>query len=141
MKDIAQKLEAEMAKAVSLIIAASHAAAVESLDEAFGVARHIGNRSSEKGQRLRTKSRVPPSERRTGAEITALEERFLDAVRATPGESMSVLASRVGAQPNHLQVPVARLKSSGRLRTVGSRQFTRYFPGEQRDQGDNEIGG
>lgn len=142
MKNIAQKLEAEMAKAVSLIVAASHAAAVEVLDEAFGVARQGDKRRGEAGQRRGVKApRGSSSPRRSGVEIAALETQFLEAVWATPGEAMSVLAPRVGMLPIKLQVPVARLKTAGRLKTVGSRQFTRYFPIERGDESNDATCG
>lgn len=141
MKNIAQKLEAEMAKAVSIIIAASHTAAVEALDEAFEVARQGNKRSGETGQRQCVRPRSSSSTRRSGAEIAVLETQLLDAVLETPGEAMSVLAPRVGVTPTQLQVPVARLKAAGRLKTVGSRQFTRYFPIERGGEGSDEISG
>jgi len=137
MKNIAQKLEAEMAKAVSLIVAASHAAAIEVLDEAFGVARQAGKRGGEAVQQRRVAARSPSSPRRSSAEIEALETQLMEAVWAAPGEAMSVLAPRLGVSPGQLQVPVARLKATGRLKTVGSRQFTRYFPIERGDDDNN----
>ena len=141
MKNIAQNLEAEMAKAVSLIVAASHAAAIEALDEAFGVARQADKRRGESVPRRRVAMRGPSSRRRSGAEIVALETQLMEAVWAAPGEAMSVLAPRVGVSPSRLQVPVARLKATGRLKTVGSRQFTRYFPMERDGKSNDETGG
>jgi len=41
---------------------------------------------------------------------------------------MATLAPQVGASPSALQVAVARLKRGNRVRAVGQRQFTRYFP-------------
>jgi hypothetical protein len=139
MKNTAQKLEAEMAKAISLIVAASHAAAIEVLDEAFGVGGRRHERRGDAGPRRRAASHGPSSPRRSVAEITALEKQFFDAVLVTPGEAMSVLAPRLGIAPNRLLVPVARLKSARRIKTVGSRQFTRYFPIEAPNEGSNDA--
>jgi hypothetical protein len=137
MKDIAKKFEAEVAKAVSQIRAASHALAAEALDEAFGMR---GTGSEHKGAEGRARPaatpRQAPSTRRSGEEIAVLEKRFLDAVWKTPGESMSVLAPRVDTSPSALQVPVARLRAAGRIKTVGARQFTRYFPIERSECDD-----
>ena len=70
MKQIAQKLEAEMAKAVSLIVAASHAAAIDVLDEAFGkIRRRTGHEAAGGGPRQPTRRQGVSSPRRTGAEI------------------------------------------------------------------------
>ncbi len=41
---------------------------------------------------------------------------------------MATLAPQVGASPRALQVSVARLKRAGRVRAVGQRQLTHYFP-------------
>ena len=131
MKQISHRLEAEMAKAISIIVAASHAAANEALDEAFGVARQGAARKNSSGAQRQQSTRVRSSPRRTNQEIAALEAQLLDAVCATPGEAMSVLAPRVGVSSNELQVPIARLKAAGRLKTVGERHRTRYFPAER----------
>ena len=48
--------------------------------------------------------------------------------RSLTAETMSILAPQVGVQPSELLVPIARLKSSGQVKTAGRRQFTRYFP-------------
>lgn len=131
MKNITEKFEAEIAKAISLILAASQAAAVEALREAFAKAGSADVPTAAVAQRTPGTTRRSSSSRRNGAEIAALEERVFDAILATPGEPMSVLAPRVESTPSALQVPVARLKAAGRIKTVGARQFTRYFPIER----------
>ena len=141
MKNITQKLETEMAKAVSLILAASHAAAVETLDDAFGIAGQGSKHSAEGPQRRGAAPRGSSSPRRSRAQIAALETQFVEVLWATPGEAMSVLAPRIGVSPGELQVPVARLRATGRLKTVGSRQFTRYFPMERDGKSNDETGG
>ena len=141
MKNITEKFEAELAKAVSLILAATHAAATEALNEAFAHAGQSGVRKTA-GASLRSPAALrprPPTTRRSPAEIAALEKRLLDAVMATPGEAMSVLARRVDATPSALQDPVARLKAAGRIKTVGARQFTRYFPIERTEASDQDA--
>ena len=75
--------------------------------------------------------RVKPSEglkRRASAEVAALGERFYRAVCAKPGETMTVLSSEVGASARELHRSVTLLKQAGRVRAVGSRSLTRYFP-------------
>lgn len=131
MKQIAQKLEAEIAKAVSLIITASHAAALEALDDAFGLGQQRRQRGPATAPRRLETQRASAAPRRSATEIQALEQKLLQAVWENPGEPMSILAPRVGATPSQLQVPVARLKANRKIKTVGERQFTRYFPIEQ----------
>jgi hypothetical protein len=66
--------------------------------------------------------------RRGVAELTALGERFYRALCSKPGETMAVLAADVGATPRELHRAVAGLKQTGRVRAVGQRASTRYFP-------------
>ncbi len=60
--------------------------------------------------------------------MAALAERLYEAVRANPGALMTVLAAQVGAGPRELSRPAWLLKKTGRVRSVGQRQYTRYFP-------------
>jgi len=66
--------------------------------------------------------------RRSVEEIDDLAERLVAAVCAKPGASMVVLAAAVGATVRELDRPAQRLKKAGRIRTVGERNMTRYFP-------------
>lgn len=66
--------------------------------------------------------------RRSPEELTELGNRFYAAVCDTPGETMAVLATRLEVSSRSLEKPVARLKKTGRVRSAGERQFTRYFP-------------
>lgn len=128
MKNSTERFEAEIAKAVSLILAASQAVATEALNEAFSRAGQPGAAAAVPAPRATVAAGPASSSRRSTAEIAALQERIFDAIMASPGEPMSVLAPRVNSTPTALQVPVMRLKAAGRIKTVGTRQFTRYFP-------------
>ena len=66
--------------------------------------------------------------RRGAAELDGLAERLAAAVSAKPGTTMVVLASEVGASVQDLERPAKRLKVAGRIRSVGERNATRYFP-------------
>jgi len=77
---------------------------------------------------VRQKPRAKAAPRRAVEEVLALAERFYTALCRNPGETMATLAAKVGASPRALHVAVARLKRAGRVRSVGQRQFTRYFP-------------
>ena len=104
-------------------MAACHAAVAATVERVFAAAR------SEPASRPRpAKSpsmRVP---RRTPEELSALGERLYSAICAKPGETMTVLATQLGTTPRRLERPVARLKRAGRVRSVGERSQTRYFP-------------
>jgi hypothetical protein len=60
--------------------------------------------------------------------VAALGEQFYAVLCRSPGETMTTLAPQIGASPRVMQVAVARLKRAGRVRAVGQRQHTRYFP-------------
>lgn len=66
--------------------------------------------------------------RRASAELVALSERLYEAVCAQPGEPMSVLGPGLGKSPRELQRPMQALKRTGRVRSIGQRHQTRYFP-------------
>jgi CRP-like cAMP-binding protein len=66
--------------------------------------------------------------RRGAAALSALGERLYEALRALPGETMAVLAPKLGCSPRELQRPMAGLKRTGRVRSVGQRHQTRYYP-------------
>jgi hypothetical protein len=68
------------------------------------------------------------SQRRAPTELRALAERLHEAICERPGAPMSELAARVGATPSELNQPAKQLRLAGRMRTVGQRSATRYYP-------------
>jgi hypothetical protein len=76
---------------------------------------------------LRTKARRQMTYR-PRAEVAELAERLFEVVRALPGETMTVIAARVGEAPRVLHRPMMHLKDAGKVRSAGERNFTRYFP-------------
>lgn len=66
--------------------------------------------------------------RRPADEIGALGERLYEAVCRTPGETMTVLAPRIGATASELNRPMIVLRRAGRIRSAGTKHQTRYFP-------------
>jgi len=66
--------------------------------------------------------------RRDAGEIGELSERFYEALCRTPGEQMVVLAPLVGSTARELSRPVSLLRRAGRIRSVGTKHATRYFP-------------
>jgi hypothetical protein len=66
--------------------------------------------------------------RRASDEIGTLSERFYEVLCRMPGETMTVLGPAVGATARELHRPMTLLKRAGRIRSVGTRHATRYFP-------------
>ena len=66
--------------------------------------------------------------RREPAQIADLAKRLSEAVQQCPGETMAVIAARVGEKAASLNLPMRHLKETGQVRSAGERNFTRYFP-------------
>jgi hypothetical protein len=66
--------------------------------------------------------------RRDPGQLAELAKRVNEAVQACPGETMTVIAARVGEKPTVLNRPMQHLKAAGRVRSAGERNQTRYFP-------------
>lgn len=104
-------------------ITACRKAAQDAVDRAFASA--VGKPPRTRAPRPNTSGRRG---KRPATEIAALSERLYEAVCAKPGETIGVLQAEIGASPRELHRPMALLKRSGRVRSVGSRHLTRYFP-------------
>jgi hypothetical protein len=116
--DLGERIE----RLVQEHIAASRKSAQEAIERAcFAAARGS----------VRTKAAKAPRrtcQKRPSTDIAALGDRLYRAVCAKPGETMAVLAPMVGASARELNRPMTLLRSAGRVRSVGRRQLTRYFP-------------
>ena len=105
----------------------THLAAVRAEAEA-AVARAFASAEPRSSARAKAGRAEVRGRRRSRDEITALCERLLELVMETPGSSMTALAPKLDLSPRELQRPMSLLKSSGRVRSVGQRHLTRYFP-------------
>jgi hypothetical protein len=109
-------------------VAAIRIAAAAAVEQAFAAASSATGGQPQRTKVASTAARAKPAPRRAAEEVAALAEKFEAALRRSPGETMATLAAQTGASPRALHVAVARLKRAGRVRAVGQRQFTRYFP-------------
>jgi hypothetical protein len=109
-------------------VVALRTVATAAVERAFAATRSTAGDPPQRTRGVSAGARAKPAPRRAVEEVEALAEAFYAALRRSPGETMATLASQVGASPRALQVAVARLKRTGRVRSVGERQFTRYFP-------------
>jgi len=117
-----QDLGIKIEQLIQAHITASHQAATAALERAFATASFGTSKAP------RRTPTAPSSRHRAPEEIAALGEQLYESVCAMPGETMAVLADRVGAASCDLHLPMTHLKRAGRVRAVGSRNFTRYFP-------------
>jgi cytochrome c5 len=117
-----QALGERIERLVQDYISETRIAAQAAMDRAF--ATSAGERA--KKQDRQAKRRM--SSRRPSAELVAIGERLYAAMCNTPGETMTVLAPAVGCSARELHRPMSLLKQAGRVRSVGNRQGTRYYP-------------
>jgi hypothetical protein len=101
-------------------------AAQQALERALS--RAAAGRRSTKGSGDRPAARSLTTKRRTAAQLNEACEQLCALVRARPGESIAALAAEMGTSPGALQCPMAKLRAEGRVRSVGERHLTRYFP-------------
>ena len=66
--------------------------------------------------------------RRSREDVVQMSVRLLELVRTRPGESMVVFAAELETSARKLERPMMLLRRDGRVRSVGQRQHTRYFP-------------
>ncbi len=121
------KIETVVERLVREHLAAVEARASAAVREGFRRAARPPQSKAQKGERAAAAPRSA-SVRRPREAVAKLEERLYQAVCAQPGETMTVLARAVGSTPRALNHPATLLRQSGRVRSAGQRQFTRYFP-------------
>jgi hypothetical protein len=122
IQDLEQRIEALVREHIATSRSAAAAAVVRAFAETA---------DTPEASRARTSSATKPRQparRRSAGEIAELAERLCAAVHETPGATMTTLAPRVGATAQKLSVAAGRLRRAGRVRTVGQRQHTKYFP-------------
>ena len=118
--DLAKQIEDLVRQHVDTLRAAAAAAVTRAF---AAVARHDPERAPKVARR-----RAKPSPRRAPEELIALGDRFYAVLCRHPGETMAALAPQVGVAPRVLQVAVTRLRRDGRVRVIGKKQQTRYYP-------------
>ena len=121
--DLAKQIEDLIQQHVDAL-RASAAAAVARAFAAVPPASSTRASTPTKPIRMRKKG----AQRRAPEELVALGERFYTVLCRQPGELMTTLAPHVGVAPRVLQVAVARLRREGRVRVIGKKQQTRYYP-------------
>ena len=122
-EELAQRIE----QLVREHIAASLRAAQEGVERAFSGASPSPTARRKPASRAATKSRAG-GRRRPPEEVAAIGERLYAAICEHPGEGMARLAKEVGVTVRDLHRPMTRLRDDGRIRSIGSRHLTRYFP-------------
>jgi hypothetical protein len=125
MTNTTVELEKQIEQMVAAHVAALRKAAQGAVERAFAAA---AGTAAPAVAPSRPRAARAAGKRRAKSELSALGERFFEALSRKPGETMGVLSAEVGASPVELHRAVARLREAGRVRTVGERSQMRYFP-------------
>jgi hypothetical protein len=80
----------------------------------------------------RSSTKTTSSRRRTADEMAELQDKLEQLVAAQPGVPMTTFAKTLQMTVRELNRPMRLLKQAGRIRTVGERHLTRYFPATNR---------
>ncbi|MHB8876919.1 MAG: winged helix-turn-helix domain-containing protein [Myxococcaceae bacterium] len=115
---IPETLDAKIEQLVREHLAMQQAAARAAVERAF--AASMPARAASRRRATYT--------RRASSTMAELAEHLFEAVQACPGETMTVIAARVGKEARALHRPMTHLKDAGRVRSAGERNYTRYFP-------------
>ena len=126
MTNTTAELETRIEQMVAEHVAAVRKAAQAAVERAFSGAS--ASVAAPTVARSRPRVARAAGKRCTGTELSALGERFFEALSRKPGETMAVLSAEVGTSPVELQRAVARLREANRVRTIGERSQMRYFP-------------
>ena len=122
MTNSTQSLSEQIEQLVREQIEAIRRAAAGAVERAFA-----SDTTRLRSQPAHAKTRTP-GRRRGATDLATLGERLYEAVCAQPGEAMAVLGPELGMTPRELHRPMMVLKRAGRVRSVGQRHQTRYFP-------------
>ena len=120
------ELTEQIERLVEQYLVHSRSAAREAVERAFGApARTLEatNRSTSSAVPRRSSGR-----KRSAEEIGQVAAQLYELVCAQPGESMVTFAAELEMSVRALQRPMMWLKKEGRVRSVGQRHRTRYFP-------------
>jgi hypothetical protein len=122
--ELAGAIESLIASYIDDVRAAAEQAVTHGLAQQ---GQEVGRRSPKSPVRrsVETKS---PSSRRTASALDEACQALCDLVRAQPGSSMVEFSEHLGSSVRELQRPMAKLRSDGRVRSIGERHLMRYFP-------------
>lgn len=126
---LTKKIEVAVREIVAAHMEEVRLAAVTAVTRAVAARPTSGARPKRGTKTTRSTRTRAVSERRGAEEIEMLASQLHALVRETPGERMASLATKLDTTVRKLYRPMSRLKRDDKVRAVGERQHTRYFPG------------
>jgi len=126
MENLQAQIEERINEMVGDVLVLIRRAANDAVNNALSGTPATGGAKagSKRGKRRVSK----PQARRSPEELSALCERLYQAIDEQPGQGMAVYAEVLAVAGRDLGVVVKRLRKAGRVRTIGERDRTRYFP-------------
>ena len=128
----------ELADAIESLVASYMESVCDAAQQAVGraIARPVApRRRSTAAARTTSATSRSITARRTTTALEEVCDALCERVRAQPGASMVELAEQMGADARSLRRPMAKLRAAGRVRSVGQRHLTRYYPAVVRAAG------
>jgi len=127
------KTPEELARHIECLVAAyvceAERVAQAAVSRSFSSAHE---RPSRKSAPASAKPSTPSSRqqgtRRTAQQLADLADQLATMVANQPGESMASFAKHMDVSVRDINRPMTMLKDQGRVRSVGQRTLTRYFP-------------
>jgi len=128
----------ELADAIESLVASYMDSVRDAAQQAVGraIAKPVARRRrSSSGARTTSATSRPTTARRTTTKLEEVCDALCERVCAQPGASMVELAEQMDADARSLRGPMAKLRAAGRVRSVGQRHLTRYYPAVVRAAG------
>ena len=127
----APKNEKELAKAIDSLVTSYMRVVRENAAEAVIRGISPSRMNTKKAKARRRNERRPAKEtgaQRSAAEIVEVSESLHEFIRKHPGQTMLQIAEAMDTTTDALRHPMRRLKDSNRVRSLGKRAQTCYFP-------------
>jgi hypothetical protein len=93
-----------------------------------GLCQQLASAPKSRADLVRPVQRRKQAERRSPEQLAKLADKLHQLVCARPGESMATLAVAMEETAVTLHLPMTKLRAEWRVRSVGERHLTRYFP-------------
>jgi hypothetical protein len=127
-------LQHDLETALARYLADGHQVLLETVSRFFAPKEPTSARRASRKKATQTQPK-PRIVRRNDVELGTIGERIVEALRASPGSSTAELASALSVDKAQLLAPMLQLRAQGRVRKVGERTATRYFPTSDRNAG------
>lgn len=128
MDNLQTQIEERINVMVGEVMLLVRRAATEAVSKALSGTGAVSSPAARPSGSRRPRRPAAAQSRRTPAELAELGERLYQVIADAPGEPMVLYAKTLGLSVRELSLPAQYLRKAKRVRTVGERDRTRYFP-------------